>query len=300
MFPKLDRLIEDSIKLVQQVYAVKVSDRYSPLHHPTFRKNASNPQHTNQVMSGLSPTRDNIPTIMLKRDGSPYLMGPGELLFRLQSVGSLQTVWLPYAWADEALRRNLHGAVSEHWKVLQYFVANSNLGARGDEIDLGPLETLLGKGAIWYGPAYPLPVVTTYARRRLMLEFVLLYPLFDAATRIARGQPDNLAESLDRLLAWAENLETWMEPSPEQHEQEVDTEATGHPVVRPGKRWTILARDNWSCCSCGRTSRDGYPLEVDHILPRSKGGTDDEENLQTLCWLCNSGKSNRDQTDLRR
>jgi hypothetical protein len=34
-------------------------------------------------------------------------------------------------------------------------------------------------------------------------------------------------------------------------------------------------------------------LEVEHVIPRSKGGTDDEENLWLSCPLCNRHKSNR-------
>jgi 5-methylcytosine-specific restriction endonuclease McrA len=60
-----------------------------------------------------------------------------------------------------------------------------------------------------------------------------------------------------------------------------------------------LARDRWTCCSCGRSTREhGVLLEVDHIVPRSKGGSDDPKNLQTLCKKCNIGKSNKDQTRL--
>ena len=38
-----------------------------------------------------------------------------------------------------------------------------------------------------------------------------------------------------------------------------------------------------------------YPLTVDHILPRSKGGTDDLENLQPMCCLCNWRKGAGDK-----
>jgi 5-methylcytosine-specific restriction endonuclease McrA len=38
---------------------------------------------------------------------------------------------------------------------------------------------------------------------------------------------------------------------------------------------------------------------VDHIKPRKHGGTDDPENLQALCWQCNSGKGGNDSTDFR-
>ncbi len=38
-------------------------------------------------------------------------------------------------------------------------------------------------------------------------------------------------------------------------------------------------------------------LEVDHIVPRTKGGSNERSNLQALCYLCNAQKRDRDQTD---
>ncbi|MEG4023452.1 HNH endonuclease [Microcoleus sp. S13C4] len=76
-------------------------------------------------------------------------------------------------------------------------------------------------------------------------------------------------------------------------------ELDSYSFVRAGKWWTVLARDKWKCLSCGRSSKeDGVLLEVDHIIPRSKGGSNDISNLQTLCKKCNIGKSNRDSTRL--
>jgi len=40
-------------------------------------------------------------------------------------------------------------------------------------------------------------------------------------------------------------------------------------------------------------------LEVDHILPRSHGGSDEISNFQALCFRCNATKGNRDATDFR-
>ena len=40
-------------------------------------------------------------------------------------------------------------------------------------------------------------------------------------------------------------------------------------------------------------------LDVDHIIPRKHGGTDDPDNLQALCWLCNANKGAGDDSDLR-
>ena len=40
-------------------------------------------------------------------------------------------------------------------------------------------------------------------------------------------------------------------------------------------------------------------LEVDHIVPRNQGGSDDLSNLQALCFRCNAGKRDTDCTDFR-
>jgi hypothetical protein len=61
-------------------------------------------------------------------------------------------------------------------------------------------------------------------------------------------------------------------------------------------RYSILHRDNFICQACGAKGINGAVLEVDHIVPRSKGGSNDPSNLRTLCSNCNGGKSdNLDQ-----
>lgn len=57
----------------------------------------------------------------------------------------------------------------------------------------------------------------------------------------------------------------------------------------------IKERDNFTCCNCGNSTHiePNLLLEIDHIIPISKGGETKEENLQTLCWKCNRSKSNR-------
>lgn len=57
-------------------------------------------------------------------------------------------------------------------------------------------------------------------------------------------------------------------------------------------RFAILQRDTYRCRLCGAAARDGahVRLEVDHITPRSAGGTNAVENLWTLCFACNRGK----------
>lgn len=59
-------------------------------------------------------------------------------------------------------------------------------------------------------------------------------------------------------------------------------------------RFKVLKSDNFKCKKCGRSPANDTStiLEVDHILPWSKGGETVEGNLQTLCNKCNQGKSN--------
>jgi hypothetical protein len=63
--------------------------------------------------------------------------------------------------------------------------------------------------------------------------------------------------------------------------------------MTPSLRYKILQRDNFRCCCCGVSAKDGAILEIDHIVPVSKGGKTEESNLQTLCRTCNRGKSNK-------
>ena len=69
-------------------------------------------------------------------------------------------------------------------------------------------------------------------------------------------------------------------------------------VISGSMRYELLKEANGKCLLCGISAKE-RPLDVDHIVPRSKGGSDDKSNLQVLCSKCNRGKSNKDDTDFR-
>lgn len=69
--------------------------------------------------------------------------------------------------------------------------------------------------------------------------------------------------------------------------------AAGQRALMTSKlRKKIKKRDNYTCQKCGISTKDEEHLllEIDHIIPISKGGMSTEENLQTLCWKCNRTK----------
>lgn len=74
-------------------------------------------------------------------------------------------------------------------------------------------------------------------------------------------------------------------------EPEPEPEPIKRKPIKPSLRFEILRRDNYRCQMCGVTAKDGATLEIDHITPVSKGGTNDADNLQVLCRDCNAGKS---------
>jgi 5-methylcytosine-specific restriction endonuclease McrA len=59
-------------------------------------------------------------------------------------------------------------------------------------------------------------------------------------------------------------------------------------------RFKVLQRDHFRCCACGASPSvtPGVQLEVDHIVPWSRDGETVIDNLQTLCFACNQGKTN--------
>lgn len=57
--------------------------------------------------------------------------------------------------------------------------------------------------------------------------------------------------------------------------------------------WEALKRQyNYTCLSCGRQEPE-IRLTVDHIIPVTKGGSSFIDNLQPLCFSCNSSKNNK-------
>lgn len=63
-------------------------------------------------------------------------------------------------------------------------------------------------------------------------------------------------------------------------------------------RYEVLKRAGRRCELCG-IHDDQKALEVDHIVPRNRGGGDDISNLQALCYSCNAMKRDTDNTDFR-
>lgn len=70
--------------------------------------------------------------------------------------------------------------------------------------------------------------------------------------------------------------------------------------IDPGVRLSLYERDSWVCHLCGAPVdaashyNDVLAPTLDHLVPRSRGGSDEPSNLLTAHRACNSSRGNRD------
>ena len=57
--------------------------------------------------------------------------------------------------------------------------------------------------------------------------------------------------------------------------------------------WELLKKQYGYCCPCCSKCESEIKLEIDHIIPLSKGGSNYIENIQPLCGSCNSKKHDK-------
>lgn len=65
-----------------------------------------------------------------------------------------------------------------------------------------------------------------------------------------------------------------------------------HGLAWDDLRRAVLRRDSYTCSYCGHRGT-ALTLEVDHVLPVSRGGSNAPENLVAACWECNVEKGSR-------
>lgn len=110
----------------------------------------------------------------------------------------------------------------------------------------------------------------------------------------------NAADALRQLAKFSEHHDLlltgsgWERSSPTLLRRVYNEKFTCRPnreSIGAKVRFAVFRRDTFRCTYCGRDSKE-VQLEVDHIIPLTKGGSDDPSNLTTSCWECNLGKFN--------
>ncbi len=141
------------------------------------------------------------------------------------------------------------------------------------------------------------------ADERLFENILILWQHYGRQPRRSElaTAPSSISQSpySRRFRSWTAALEAFIE-----YANATSVEAITVPQITDGKhvtprqpslrlRWKVLQRDRFTCRGCGRSPAliPGVELHVDHVEPWSNGGETILENLQSLCSLCNLGKS---------
>ena len=100
----------------------------------------------------------------------------------------------------------------------------------------------------------------------------------------------------NRFGSWKKAIEEFIKYS--NGELKIKKEATTRKVrknINNSLRYDIMKRDNFKCQYCGASpAKDSdVELQIDHIIPVSKGGDNSIDNLKTICNHCNIGKYNK-------
>ncbi|HIF5453981.1 TPA: HNH endonuclease, partial [Klebsiella oxytoca] len=77
----------------------------------------------------------------------------------------------------------------------------------------------------------------------------------------------------------------------QQHQQGKSRHERGYGSQWDIKRARILKRDNHLCQNCLRNGRAEAAKTVDHIKAKAHGGTDDDSNLESICYACHKSKT---------
>jgi 5-methylcytosine-specific restriction endonuclease McrA len=168
-------------------------------------------------------------------------------------------------------------------------------------------DFLRGKRVIWAGEVIhrgsvirdALLIRRQYRRRRRSRHTRYRGRRFLNRRRTANWLPPSIQSRVANLIAWVARLRRWSPVSSLGMELvKVDTHAMQNPGIsgieyQQGTlagyevREYLLEKWQRQCAYCGET---GVPLEVEHLIPKSRGGSNRVSNLTLACQICNQRK----------
>jgi 5-methylcytosine-specific restriction endonuclease McrA len=322
ILPKLNVLLEAALTRIREIYGIEVFNHYSTITKaPNFRTNRGNDLKLDYdyALVGIGPVRKAIWKGYERNDGKPVTILPYRMaigfysdgLYVFFSGGGFRSV---QGLTDKSKKKYI-SFIKENIQYIQSILMFANMipysfYEPNDNDDLIiKFDKYMDKifddqsQEIYFGRDVGFPL-NTYKFQSIVNSFVIFYPIYDSILRIARNELDIFDLLISKLKYYSfyipeyeKNKQKLIEKDDLDNKTIMNLDAKN--VVRAGIRWQVFERDNFKCVACGKSAIDGAILHVDHILPRSKGGKDEMDNYQTLCHLCNIGKSNKSNLDLR-
>jgi hypothetical protein len=155
-----------------------------------------------------------------------------------------------------------------------------------------PTAPVIRRYGSWAVTEYGLECLTesyTIPKKRLNSDFWLPHMLEKRWC-----EPADFADALDGARAWFSGQLSMVPEHQRNAEIGRSSRIQQSRYIRLKLRFRVLKRDGYRCQLCGATAQDGVRLEIDHKVPRAKGGSSELVNLWTLCFPCNRGKRDED------
>lgn len=142
----------------------------------------------------------------------------------------------------------------------------------------------------------------SYRRRRRSQNLRHRAPRFDNRNRPEGWLPPSLRHRLDTTLSWVQRLRRWAPITDLTIERvKFDLQKLQNPEISgieyqqgalQGYEVREYLLEKWGR-SCAYCAAESVPLEIEHILARSNGGSDRVTNLTLACRPCNQRKANQ-------
>jgi hypothetical protein len=322
ILPKLNILLEETLSRIRKTYNIEVLNENSIIHSaPNFRERRDNNLKVNYIYAfiGFGGSRLPIWKKFKREDNQPAKIIPYIIGYEFDKHG-LTLLFNPLRYIlkfTEKTYGQYFDFLLENIEYIQTIQCITQMSPGFDIFDkdnkvnmtIKPFTEILKecKDNYYY---YRLCFRKTIRFPMdyndfnfIVNSFVIFFPVYYSLLQIAQGKKSNFRELISKINIY----ELYKEYPYSENNDSTKINRNIRPkkideikFVKAGIRWQVFERDDFRCVSCGKSASDGAILHVDHIIPRSKGGEDAMENYQTLCHLCNIGKSNKSNKNLRK
>jgi hypothetical protein len=315
ILPKLNVLLEETLSRIRKIYDVEVFNENSTIHSaPNFREKRVHELKTDYSFAFIGIGGSRLPIWMgLKReDNKPVKIIPYVIGYWFDKDG-LTLLFNPNRYHLKYTRESHEQFFDFLLKNIEYIQTIQSISQMDPIINYSndnnivkPFTEIIKNYKknnyynLWFKKTIKFPL--NYCDlNNLINSFVIFFPIYYSLLQIAQNKKNNFKNLISVL---SKNDLTQEYYPPENFDinknENIVINIDETKFIRAGIRWQVLERDDFKCVACGKSSSDGAILHVDHIIPRSKGGKDKIENYQTLCHLCNIGKSNKSTKNLRK
>jgi hypothetical protein len=316
ILPKLNVLLEETLSRIRKIYGIEVFSENSIIHSaPNFREKRENDLKIDYDYAfwGLGASRLPIWGKFKRIDNKPAKIIPYIIGYQFSNDG-LSLFFDPLRYELKYTKETNElflNFLLENIDYIQTIQSLAKMSPRvymfNDENVIRPFTKILEQYKIeniydlMFSRSIKCPLHYNELNS-MMQSFVIFFPIYYSMLEIAQNKKCSFQKIISKL-----NYENLIQNYPDMENMDLSNSNEIKNIkidetkfVRAGVRWQVFERDDFKCVACGKSAYDGAILHVDHIIPKSKGGNNSIDNYQTLCHLCNIGKSNKSEKDLRK